>query len=159
MPDFNARPYMGSDKILAIASAGGHWIELLRLMPAFGKSRIVFVSTHESFSESVPGHTYYNVPDASRWNKFRLIYVGLRVAYIILRVRPHTVISTGAAPGLMGIIVGKLIRSKTIWIDSIANVERISMSGKIALKFTDKFYTQWPHLASSKIIYKGNVIA
>ena len=145
-------------KVVAIASAGGHWIELLRLMPAFAGSKMIFVSTHKSFHESVPGHEYYTVPDASRWNKLKLLYVGLRVAFIIVKTRPDAVISTGAAPGLMGIIAGRLVGSKTIWIDSMANVENISMSGRIALRFASKFYTQWPHLASKGITYSGNVL-
>ena len=146
-------------KVLAIASAGGHWIELLRLMPAFQGEAIVFVSTDKSFSDSVPGHLFYNVPDANRWNKFKLMYMALCVAAIIIRLRPKTIVSTGAAPGLIGIIAGRLLGAKTIWIDSIANVEKISMSGRIALNFAHKFYTQWPHLSTSKIIYKGNVLA
>ena len=146
-------------KIVAIASAGGHWIQLMRLLPAFEGSKIIFVSTNKSFSESVPGHLFYDVPDANRWNKLRLVYMALRVGYLIIfKIRPNTIITTGAAPGLMGIIAGRVIRANTIWIDSIANVERISMSGRIALRFAHKFYTQWPHLATSKIAYKGNVL-
>lgn len=144
---------------MAVASAGGHWIELLRLMPAFEQQSIVFVSTDKSFGQSVPGHLFFNVPDANRWNKLRLIYMALCVAVIVMKERPTTVVSTGAAPGLMAILAGRLILARTIWIDSIANVDKISMSGKIALKFAHKFYTQWPHLASSKIVYKGNVLS
>lgn len=145
-------------KVVAIASAGGHWIELLRLMPALGGKKLIFISTDKSFGASVPGHQFYDVPDASRWNKLRLIYMALCVVTIIVRQKPKTIISTGAAPGLMGILAGRLVGAKTIWIDSIANVERISMSGRIALNFAHKFYTQWPHLSTSKIIYKGNVL-
>ncbi|HTF22187.1 MAG TPA: hypothetical protein VK658_29100 [Chryseolinea sp.] len=145
-------------KVIAIASAGGHWIELLRLMPAFHGKNLVFISTDRSFGDSVPGHQFFDVPDASRWNKMRLIYMAFCVMLIIVRQRPKMIISTGAAPGLMGVIAGRLVGANTIWIDSIANVERISMSGKIALNFVHKFYTQWPHLSTSKIIYKGNVL-
>ena len=36
---------------------------------------------------------------------------------------------------------------KTIWIDSIANCERMSSSGKQARRFADQWLTQWPDLA------------
>jgi hypothetical protein len=37
--------------------------------------------------------------------------------------------------------------SKTIWIDSIANVESMSMTGQKVGRFADMWLTQWPHLA------------
>jgi UDP-N-acetylglucosamine:LPS N-acetylglucosamine transferase len=146
-------------KVLAIASAGGHWIQLLRLLPAFEEHEVVFASTHKSFSETVDGYSFYTVPDASRWNKLKLIYMATRLAGLVFSVKPDIVITTGAAPGLMGIISGKLFGAKTVWVDSIANVEKISMSGRIALLFADRVYTQWPALATSKIVFSGNVLS
>jgi hypothetical protein len=43
--------------------------------------------------------------------------------------------------------MGKFLGAKTIWLDSIANVEHISMSGEKVRGFTDLWLTQWPHLA------------
>jgi UDP-N-acetylglucosamine:LPS N-acetylglucosamine transferase len=146
-------------KILAIASAGGHWIQLSRLVPAFKGEEIIFVSTKKSFADTVKGHRFYSVPDASRWNKLKLIWMSFCVAKLIYSLKPGVIITTGAAPGLMGIIAGKCLGIKTIWIDSIANVDKISLSGKIALLFADRVYTQWPHLATSKIEFNGNVLS
>lgn len=146
-------------KLLAIASGGGHWIQLLRLFPSYENEDVMFMSTKANFAETVKGHKFYCVPDASRWNKFKLIYMFFCVARIVMVQKPKVIITTGAAPGLMGIISGKVMGSKTIWVDSIANVDRISLSGKIALLFADKVFTQWPHLATSKISYKGSVLS
>ncbi|MFC5271567.1 oligosaccharide biosynthesis protein Alg14 [Adhaeribacter terreus] len=146
-------------KILAIASAGGHWIQLLRLLSAFEGHDISFMSTKASFASTVNGMSFYAVPDANRWNKLKLIYLAFRVAKVVYTLKPQVIISTGAAPGLMGIIAGKLLGSKTIWVDSIANVEKVSLSGKIALHFADKVYTQWPDLATQKITFAGNVLS
>lgn len=146
-------------KILAIASVGGHWIQLLRLKPAFDQNELVFVSTKKSFAEMVPGHKYYNIPDFNRNNKLGLIRSLFKMAVIIKREKPKFVITTGAAPGLIGLFVGKIFGAKTIWIDSIANVEQLSMSGRIALKFSNRVYTQWPELAEKNIFYSGNVLS
>jgi UDP-N-acetylglucosamine:LPS N-acetylglucosamine transferase len=62
--------------------------------------------------------------------------------------RPDVVISTGAAPGLLGLILGRLFGAKAIWIDSVANSEKLSMSGKIAGYVADLWITQWSHLSS-----------
>ncbi|TLV03232.1 oligosaccharide biosynthesis protein Alg14 [Dyadobacter luticola] len=146
-------------KILAIASAGGHWVQLLRLKPAFEGHELIFVSTKTSFKETVKGHKFYSIPDASRWNKLKLIYSLICVFKIVFRSKPNIIITTGAAPGLMGIIAGKVIGAKTIWIDSIANVENLSMSGQIATSIADKSYTQWPDLSNSKVTFNGNVLS
>jgi UDP-N-acetylglucosamine:LPS N-acetylglucosamine transferase len=146
-------------KVLAIASIGGHWIQLLRVTLAFKDMEVVFVSTKESFSSTVADHKFYAVPDASRWDKFKLFSTFWQVFKVVRAERPAAIITTGAAPGLMGLIAGKICRTKTIWVDSIANVDEISLSGRIALKFADKVYTQWPDLATSKIVYAGNVLS
>jgi UDP-N-acetylglucosamine:LPS N-acetylglucosamine transferase len=146
-------------KVLAIASAGGHWTQLLRLLPAFEGKEVVFISTHKSFAETVEGYPFHAVPDANRWNKLRLIQMGASVLRLVFIIKPDVVVTTGAAPGLMGIIAGKLIGAKAIWIDSIANVEKISLSGRLALLFADRTYTQWPELANPKIHFSGNVIS
>jgi UDP-N-acetylglucosamine:LPS N-acetylglucosamine transferase len=146
-------------KILAIASAGGHWIQLLRLKPAFEGHDLSFASTKKSFADTVKGYKFYSIPDASRWNKLKLVYSLFCVLKLIFVLRPNIVITTGAAPGLMGIIAGKLIGAKTVWVDSIANVENLSMSGKIAASIADKSYTQWPELSNSKITFSGSVLS
>lgn len=146
-------------KVLAIASMGGHWIQLLRLRPAFEGADVVFVSNNASFSTMVEGKKFYAVTDANRNNKLGLIKSFFEVLKIVLKEKPDTIITTGAAPGIMGLFAGKLLRKKTIWIDSIANVEELSMSGRLASKFADRVYTQWPDLAKGNIVYSGNILS
>jgi UDP-N-acetylglucosamine:LPS N-acetylglucosamine transferase len=146
-------------KVVAIASVGGHWVELLRLMPAFAGMELVFVSTRASLAATVAENKFYTIPDANRWNKFRLVVVFLKVFKIIYNEKPGAVISTGAAPGLMGLAVAKILGIKTIWVDTIASAGKLSMSGRIARKFADRIYTQWPNLAADNIIYAGNVLS
>lgn len=145
-------------KILAIASTGGHWIQLLRLKPAFQDNDVVFVSTKPNFASTVKGYDFHAVPDASRWNKMELIRSFFKVWKLISTTKPDVIITTGAAPGLMAIIVGKIRNIKTVWIDSIANAEKLSMSGRLATYFSDKVYTQWLHLANDKVVFSGNII-
>jgi len=146
-------------KVLAIASIGGHWIQLLRLMPAFEDQDVTFVSTMPSFADTVVNHKFYTVPDANRTNKLHLLQCALSISWIIFfKVRPKVIITTGAAPGLIALAIGKIIGAKTIWVDSIANADKLSMSGQIALKIADRVYTQWNHLATSHIVYSGNVL-
>ena len=146
-------------RVLAIASAGGHWVQLLRLAPAFKNQELSFMSTNPNFSIMVENYQFFTVPDANKNNKLNLIRCFLQVFRIVLVKRPDIIITTGAAPGLMGIIVGRFTGAKTIWIDSIANAEKLSLSGKIATRFANRVYTQWPNLATDKIHFKGNVLS
>lgn len=146
-------------KILAVASAGGHWIQLLRIRKAFEGAEIVYISTHKSYPLDGSQCRYYSIIDANRWNKLRLIQMAFQIKSIIDTEKPDYIISTGAAPGLAAILWGRLKGSKTIWVDSIANVERISLSGRLIKPFVDLHITQWPHLAKGKTIYNGTVIS
>ncbi|WP_052017010.1 glycosyltransferase family protein [Arcticibacter svalbardensis] len=145
-------------KIIGIASVGGHWVQLLRVVMAFKKEELIFISTSPDFAVTVPGKKFYHIADGSSWNKFKLLRSFWNAYNIVMKEKPDVIVTTGAAPGLMGLFAGKILGAKTIWIDSIANVEKISLSGRIALWFADRVYTQWPDLASSKVTYAGNVL-
>lgn len=146
-------------KILAVASGGGHWVQLLRCLPAFDRCQLVFVTVNSVYRSQVPSHPFYAITDATRWNKFRLLFMALQLLYIFLKERPDTVISTGAAPGYVALRIGRLLGAKTIWIDSIANVEKLSLSGQRIGPHTDLWLTQWPHLARQHGPYfKGAVL-
>jgi UDP-N-acetylglucosamine:LPS N-acetylglucosamine transferase len=146
-------------KLVAVASGGGHWIELLRLRPAWDDCEAVFITVNPAYECDVPGHKFYAVTDATRWTRMRLIGVTFRLLWILAKERPDVVISTGAAPGYIAIRIGKLFGAKTVWLDSIANAEELSLSGSLAGKCADLWMTQWPHLAKDKgPHYKGAVL-
>lgn len=145
-------------KIIVIASAGGHWTQLLRMKSAWAGHEVLYVSTKASFSTFVPGERFVSVRDSSRWDKIGLMITFKEIFKIIFREKPDIVITTGAAPGVMAMVVSKFLGRKAIWIDSIANVEQISMSGKIASYFAWKCYTQWPELKNERFKYAGNVL-
>lgn len=147
-------------KILAVASGGGHWIQLLRLRPAFEGCEIVYLSTHEGYQKQVNGSDFYAVTDANRWNKLKLIRMSFEVIRVVMKVKPDIILSTGAAPGLLAVIWGRLSGKKTIWLDSIANVEKLSMSGRLAKPFVHLHLTQWENLADgASTLFRGNVLS
>ena len=122
-------------------------MQLLRLTPAFASCEVVYVTVHPSYRVQVKGNRFYSVPDATRWQKFGLIRMFFWLAWIILKEKPDVVISTGAAPGYVALRLGHLVGAKTIWIDSMANAEELSMSGVKIGQYADLWLTQWPHLA------------
>ena len=133
---------------MAVSSGGGHWVQLLRLAPAFNSCDVAFVTVNRAYRSQVSGHRFYAVNDATRWNKLALIRMTLALAFIMIRERPDVVVSTGAAPGYVALRIGRLMRARTIWLDSAANVERLSMSGEKMGPYADLWLTQWEHLAT-----------
>jgi UDP-N-acetylglucosamine:LPS N-acetylglucosamine transferase len=136
-------------KLLAVSSGGGHWVQLRRVVPAFESFEVVYVTVIDAYRSQVPEHRFYRVNDATRWSKLSLVLLAMRIAWIMARERPDVVVSTGAAPGYFAIFFGRLFRARTVWIDSMANVEDMSMSGAQVGRYADLWLTQWPHLAKA----------
>jgi UDP-N-acetylglucosamine:LPS N-acetylglucosamine transferase len=145
-------------KILAIASGGGHVVELLRLQPAFEGHELVYMSTHESFASSFKGFEYHTVPDFSQWNGYKIPTVARKMYKIITKIKPDVIVTTGAAPGVLALFIGWLTGAKTIWVEALCHAEKISISGKMCRFFADRVYTQWEHLAMPGIVYAGNIM-
>jgi len=125
-------------------------VQLLRLKPGFDDCDVAFVTVNEGYRSQVPGRRFYVVNDATRWNRAALLKSAIKLAWIMLKERPDAVLSTGAAPGYFAIRFGRLMGAKTIWLDSIANVEELSLSGQRVGPYADLWLTQWPHLAKSQ---------
>ena len=146
-------------RILAVASGGGHWVQLLRLRPAFEGHRVAYVTVRGSYRADVGDARFYVINDATRWDKVGLVRMAIKLLWIMLRERPHVVVSTGAAPGYFAIRFGKLLGARAVWIDSIANVEEVSMTGSSVGKHADLWLTQWSHLAKPEgPRYEGAVL-
>ena len=104
-------------------------------------------------------HRFYSINDATRWNKFGLIVMTLRLAWIIWKEKPEIVMSTGAAPGYVALRLGHLMGARTIWLDSVANIDRLSLSGERIGRYADLWLTQWAHLANKTgPYYRGSVL-
>jgi UDP-N-acetylglucosamine:LPS N-acetylglucosamine transferase len=135
-------------RIMAVASGGGHWVELRRIVPAFDGAEVVYVSTEPQADADLAPARYYAVRNVTR--KDRLAFAAtIRQLFAIVRAeRPEVVVTTGAAPGLVALVIAKLVcRSRTVWIDTVANAERMTLSGRLARPFADAWLVQWPHLA------------
>lgn len=148
---------MKQRKVLAIASGGGHWKQLMLLRDALDSGLAQYVTTIEGLPQQENITDFKIVKDSNKNEKLALIVTLWQMFLIVLAFRPDIVISTGAAPGLLGIIWGRLFGAKTLWIDSIANGEELSMAGRIAKKVAHRVLSQWEHLAEDGVGYEGAV--
>lgn len=129
-----------------------------RIAPAFHGAQVTYASPLKKPPQGLEGN-HVTIPDANRWNKLKLLWMSTKVAMLVVRHRPSHIISTGAAPGYIAIRVGKMLGAKTMWLDSIANAEKLSLSGQKVGKHADQWLTQWPHLANENgPEYHGTVL-
>ncbi|WP_111493574.1 glycosyltransferase family protein [Marinobacter bohaiensis] len=150
--------------VMLAASFGGHWKQLMvidRLLDGDSR-RLSYVSTSPEIPPEAAGADYYRVTDCNageRLNALRCLGGSLR---LMLRLRPDLLITTGALPGLLLALAAKLTGTRVIWIDSVANAEELSSSGRMAARFVDLCCTQWPHLANDDSnkgpVYLGSVL-
>lgn len=147
---------------MAVSSGGGHWVELLRLAPAYADADLAFVTVVPDYRSQMavfPGSRFYTVVDVTRWNKLKWIVCVLQLLVIMLRERPRVIVATGALPAYFACRIGKVLGAKVAWIDSIANVEELSRSGEKIGTHADLWLTQWPHLAKGDAPgYRGAVL-
>ena len=148
-------------KICLAASAGGHISQLLKLSSSWNGYETFCVTTTEVVRNKLNklGEVYV-VGECNRQHLMRVIVVLVRCIRIVLRERPDVIISTGAAAGCMLCYLGKMFGAKVIWIDSITNVERISLSGRMVRYIADLFLVQWPDLVGmyKKVEFVGTVV-
>lgn len=160
---------MGRSKkrILAVSSSGGHWVQLMRLRPSWDHCEASYLTTEKEYEQEVIRYNqekgleqsaFYLTVVASRWQKLKLIRQLLDILLVILKTRPDYIISTGAAPGYFALRLGKILGAKTIWVDSIANVEELSLSGQKIRNSADICLSQWPEVADKGKGGKGNPI-
>lgn len=145
-------------KICLTCSHGGHLTEILQLMDAFEDNEVFFI-TYEGArtSELAKKYTMKNLG----MNPFRFLLSVPKVFGILMREKPDIVISTGSEIAIPVFYTAKLLRIKTMFIESLCRVEEPSLSGKIVYPVSDVFLVQWKQLLSKfgkKAQYWGNVL-
>lgn len=110
----------------------------------------------------VPDSTFYKVIDGNLTEKLEVLMCLWQIMLIVIRVRPDVVITASVAPGFLALFLGRLVGAKAIWIDSMANTKKLSVSGKAAKYVANLWITQWEEVAlttlGKKPVCKGKLI-
>ena len=149
---------MTTKRILAIASGGGHFVQLLRLRPAWDGHDVTYATVHAASAVDVAPAKLLTFRDVSRADWWRLPLAAWDAARILLAVRPQVIVTTGALPPLVLLTLARPFGIRTLWVDSIANSEVLSGSGRHAGKVASAVVTQWPQLAEPGVEHWGSVL-
>ncbi len=146
-------------KVLVVASAGGHWQQLMMVREAFDHHEVLFMTTKDGIAQQSNASPFVIVPDCNRNQPIAVLRSIFSVSKVVLRFRPQIIITTGAMPGFLALLCGQLVRSKTVWVDSFANPEVMTMSGRYSKKIATLCLVQWEDLAKRESVeYAGRVI-
>ena len=63
--------------------------------------------------------------------------------FLFIKIRPKYIVTTGAHTAGPMCCIGKIFKSKIIYIETFANSKTKSKSGSIIYKFADLFIVQW----------------
>ncbi|TPX58962.1 hypothetical protein PhCBS80983_g02791 [Powellomyces hirtus] len=187
-PNPSARKRAGNCTICIVLGSGGHTTEMLRMLktlpPRFSPRRYLIADSDMgsrgkalSFEESRGSklgidYCIETIPRARRVHQSYLttplsfLHASLASVAVLVRARPHMIISNGpgtALPVLMlaflpRIVGGASFGPRLIYVESWARVGRLSMTGKIAWYFVDRFLVQWEMDGLKGVEYVGRVV-
>jgi len=130
-------------KLCIACSAGGHLSEVQQIEEYYNKHKHFFITFKRLDSvELSKKNKVYFVVDPKR-NPLNLIHNFIQSFFILLKENPDAIISTGAGVALPSLLISKIMRKKTVFIESFCRIYSPSLSGRIAYKFADLFLVQW----------------
>jgi beta-1,4-N-acetylglucosaminyltransferase len=157
-------------KLLVVLGEGGHTTELLNLVDLLGDGYDYhyIVSKEDNLSANRIKHAgpIYSLsrPRGKSTGAlsaiFRIILTGIQSVWVLLRVRPAAIVSTGPAIAVPVSILGKLLGARIIFVETGSRVKTLSLTGRIMYRWADLFFVQWPQLKESlpRAIYAGRLV-
>ena len=119
------------------------------LRPTLDRYDVRYATTNSQLAQKRGITNADHLPDCNRNQPLKSIYCAIFALWLMLKHRPDVVISTGAAPGFMCLLAARLFGARTLWIDSVANGEEMSMCGKLSRTFAHQCWVQWEDLAAT----------
>jgi UDP-N-acetylglucosamine:LPS N-acetylglucosamine transferase len=74
-------------------------------------------------------------------------------------LRPRAILSTGGGLAPPFFLVGKLLRVRLVYVESLTRTKSLSLSGRLVRHLADEFFAQWPQAArQAGVRYEGSVL-
>ena len=143
---------MPKKKVMFISSTGGHLEELLRLKSLF-KDYDYSLITEKTKSNLNLRKKYNNVSFLVYGTKdhlfsyiFKFTFNFFKSIFLYFKYKPKYIVTTGTHTAVPMCYIGKLFKSKIIFIETFANRESKTFAGKLIYPIADKFIVQWKQM-------------
>lgn len=150
-------------KLLIVLGSGGHTAEMLQLIRSIdlvNKYEALFIiADGDDHSEKKLRENEFSPGEIARVTRSRKVgqsYLTsiittaiclIQSFFICLKYRPKMVLCNGPGTCIPFCLVGRLICSKTIFVESFCRTKSLSLSGRIATRLCDHVLVQWPEVA------------
>jgi len=133
--------------ICVACSPGGHMIQAKRFEEAYRDYRHFFFTFRGAVAEDLrKTEVVYAIPNVVRQNPLSWL-TGVLLSFVIAcKTRPDVVLTTGAGVVVFFCVFAKLLGAKLVYIESVANIKRPTLTARILYPFADLFLVQWPGL-------------
>lgn len=154
-------------KVMFVSSKGGHFNELMQFEPLFKDYDVTIVTeapkNKKKFKEK---HKKYKMHFLLRCSNYKIInvfkvFIDCFISlYYFIRFRPKYIVTTGAFAAGPISCIGKIFRCKIIYIETMANINTPTKTGKKLYKIADLFIVQWESMLEvyPNAVYGGWII-
>lgn len=151
-------------KVMFISSMGGHLTELMQLKSIFKNYDYKIITEKHKSTLGLKARYKSKIDYLLAGNKdhmLRYLYVlpynFIKSFIIFLKFKPDVIVTTGAHTCVAMCYIAKIFRKKVIYIESFANIETKTLTGKLIYPIADKFIVQWKSMLKlyPKAIYEG----
>ncbi|MDD3341131.1 MAG: polysaccharide biosynthesis protein [Bacilli bacterium] len=151
-------------KVLFISSTGGHLSELLQLKDMFSKYEYHIITEKDKSTKMLAkkyqnrvSYLIYGTKDHLLSYPFKLLANCFKSLYFYIKLRPKYIVTTGVHTAGPMCCIGKIFGSKIIYIETFANINTKTATGRLIYHFADLFIVQWEEMLTlyPKAVYGG----
>lgn len=153
-------------RVLFISSTGGHLNELMQLGPLFEKYDYRIITEKDKANINLKekyGDKLYFLPYGTRAKLFTYIFKYLALCfksiYLYFKIFPKVIVTTGTHTAGPICILGKIFGSKVVYIETFANMNKKTATGRLIYPIADLFIVQWKEMLKiyPKAKYGGSI--
>ena len=153
-------------KVIFISSTGGHLNELMQFKSIFNKYDYYIITEKDKVNMNLVEEykeKIFFLPYGTRAKIFTYIFkyffLCLKTVYLYFKIRPDAIVTTGTHTAGPMCIMGKIFRSKVIYIETYANRNTKTVTGKLIYPIADLFIVQWEEMLKlyPKAKYGGSI--
>ena len=141
---------MKNKKILFISSSGGHLSELMQLKKLFTKFEYHIVTEKTDSTKNLKNEYKEKISYlvyGTKKNPFKYFFVMIinliKSFFILKKQKPDVIVTTGAHTAVIMCYIAKIFRKKVIYIETFANINTKTLTGRLVYPIADIFVVQW----------------
>ena len=151
-------------KVIFISSMGGHLTEMMQLKSMFKEFDYKIVTEKHKSTSKLKNIYKIKIDYLLTGNRKHLLkyifvipYNVIKSLVIFLKFKPDVIVTTGAHTCVAMCYIAKIFKKKVIYIESFANIETKTLTGRLVYPIADVFIVQWKSMLKlyPKAKYEG----